>query len=632
MLELVPQDLKGWPNFVGWRYEQRGEDRTKPLFDLKTGIYARVNHSETWTTFEDACARAEGYEGLGFVLSGVEKGGLSLVGIDFDGVVTDGKIDPFVSAILTILGNPYTEYTPSGAGVRAFVYGKLPAGGRRFTRKNPKFGAEIYSSSEPGRYLTLTGNRISGSNIPSLTDLTLPYFLLSNFLDDRFRALWTGSLDEYEGDHSRADLALAGMLVRLLNGDREKAEEWFAYSALGQRDKWQREDYRRRTFEKAVKPMEPQVKFGPGEQGFQKPAPKPALPLPSPGTLCIVNPKEVHMTILNWLWQDRVPFGKLTLFCGNPDNGKSLVTLDVAARVTTGTQFYGCTKAPEKGDVLILAGEDALADTMVPRLVAAGADLDHIQILHTVKMEEGKRLVRLDTDLHAIELHLEANPMIRLVIIDPVSNYLGGVKMTDEQAVRDVLAPMIELAERMGTAILLVMHLNKKSDLDAISRVSGAMAFVGAPRMVWLFVREPKVEGEEWDDTIHMAKMKGNIVATKSKGLTFRIVAKPLRIEGRETWIPIVEWTGIEDSESSALLKGRGNGPAPRVKNLAKEWLQECLTDAPKEVGLIQEEAQVKNFSWSTIERAKKDLGIQANKIGTKWVWSLAPAAEKTVL
>src|SRR5712692_3755750 len=157
----VPAELKEFPNWVVWRYEKRGEETTKPLYDAKTGQYAKSSDSTTWATFAQVKAVESRYDGIGFVIHGTP-----LVGIDFDGVVHNNEPEHFVLALLKLLGNPYCEISPSGNGLRVFVYGTLAGTvGRKFLGKDKdgkKYGAEIYSGTEGGRYLTVTGNRYSG--------------------------------------------------------------------------------------------------------------------------------------------------------------------------------------------------------------------------------------------------------------------------------------------------------------------------------------------------------------------------------------------------------------------------------------------------------------------------------------
>lgn len=249
----VPEALKSIPNWIIWKCEKRNGKKTKVPYDAKSpDQFAKSNDSNTWTTFENATAAVNGrFDGIGFMLHGT-----NLVGIDFDGVVDDGVPEPYILNIISQLGNPYYEITPSGTGLRVFVEcAALPLGNRKFNAKKKgldKYGAEIYSGHEGGRYLTVTGDKVDGEGIPKISDLSIPYFLISKFGDEHFRRLWMGDASEYENDDSRVDLALLGVLARAFNGDSAKMEHYFNASIPGHREKWlQRADYRERTLKTA---------------------------------------------------------------------------------------------------------------------------------------------------------------------------------------------------------------------------------------------------------------------------------------------------------------------------------------------------------------------------------------------
>lgn len=255
--DVIPDALMDLPQWVLWQYEERDGERTKVPYQAvpdQKGQHQRAksNDPSTWSDFIDAHVIASEMPdrfGVGFMLRGSP-----IVGTDFDGVIKDGKPEPFVLAVLALLGNPYCEVTPSGNGLRAFVEcPALPAGKRRFTRSKPeKYGCEIYSGSEGGRFLTVTGNRFSGEGVPKLADISLPYVLITQILNGKFKDLWLGKIDGYPSQ-SEADAALAAMLVPLFNRDPEKIEDAFCVSRLGQREKWvKREDYRKRTIEHAL--------------------------------------------------------------------------------------------------------------------------------------------------------------------------------------------------------------------------------------------------------------------------------------------------------------------------------------------------------------------------------------------
>src|SRR5467141_346664 len=197
--------------------------------------------------------------------------------------------------------------------------------------------------------------------------------------------------------------------------------------------------------------------------------------------LLTILASEIPPRTVKWLWHNRVPVGKLTLFVGDPDNGKSMVATYLTATVTTGRDWCDDAKnSLPSVEVLIFANEDDPDDTTVPRLMAAGANLSKVHFGKMRLDESGKtqeeREMRLEEDMKAIRNFLDKNPNVRSVVVDPVSNYLGHTKMNDEQSVRRVLTPLQQLAKDTSVAILGIMHLNKKADLRAINRVGGAMA------------------------------------------------------------------------------------------------------------------------------------------------------------
>ena len=166
---MFPSNWKDTPNWVGWKTQVRDGKRTKVPYDINSNrdeSLAKSDDSSTWTTFaraRDAADILDGsdYEGVGFEFQGT-----NFAGIDFDSAITsDGAIDPYVLAILNILGKPYTEVSPSGTGLHSFVEcSALPAGKRKFSKRH--VGIEIYHGSERGRYFTITGDKVFGNGVP----------------------------------------------------------------------------------------------------------------------------------------------------------------------------------------------------------------------------------------------------------------------------------------------------------------------------------------------------------------------------------------------------------------------------------------------------------------------------------
>lgn len=260
----IPLELRNENHWLVWREETRNGKKTKVPYDAKTNDFAKTNDPATWTDFQTAVDAADpfngnNYDGPGFVLLGTK-----LVGTDFDGVIDDGVPEPYVLNIISQFGRPYCEVTPSGTGLRVFVEcSQLPPGNRKFSAKKKgveKYGAEIYAGNEGARYLTVTGDRFSGDGVPKVDDISIPYLLISQFANAKFRRLWMGDASDYENDQSRADLAMLGLLEReLKTQDKDTIFRFMNASPRGHRDKWvEREDYRERTFKKLVSGKKPE--------------------------------------------------------------------------------------------------------------------------------------------------------------------------------------------------------------------------------------------------------------------------------------------------------------------------------------------------------------------------------------
>jgi hypothetical protein len=193
-------------------------------------------------------------------------------------------------------------------------------------------------------------------------------------------------------------------------------------------------------------------------------------------TLDQVQPKKVA-----WLWQDRIPLGKITMLDGDPDVGKSTLLLDIAARTTRGLSMPDGTPGIPAADVGLLAAEDEDDDTTVPRLIAAGADRSRVHLLNAIKEQlaatgpASERLLLLPNDLPVIEAKISQHG-IKLLIIDPLFAFLEGrIDSYQDQHIRQALYPLRMLARRTGCAIILIRHLNKSGSGKALHRGGGSV-------------------------------------------------------------------------------------------------------------------------------------------------------------
>jgi hypothetical protein len=328
----------------------------------------------------------------------------------------------------------------------------------------------------------------------------------------------------------------------------------------------------------------------------------------------VVTLSDVHPETLQWLWKNRIPLGKLTMIDGDPGLGKSHLTMDMAARVSTGTPFYG-GDAREPAGVILLSAEDGLEDTIQPRLVAAGADLSRIHAFKDVvgpKEDEAPPSFPKDADLLRDEIE---DRQARLVVIDPLMAYLGGsVNSFSDQEVRRALAPLTRVAQETRCAIVMVRHLNKKTDAPALYRGGGSIGIIGAARAGFILAEDP-----EDSECRVLASTKSNL-ARLAPSLRFRLVESA---PGKSH----IEWVGECAHSPEDLLADssdqRDEGLLPQLR----DWLASVLREGPQPVQDILARQQANNIPGSrrTLERAKKALGVLSQREGYQGrvVWLL---------
>jgi putative DNA primase/helicase len=257
---------------------------------------------------------------------------------------------------------------------------------------------------------------------------------------------------------------------------------------------------------------------------------------------------------------------------------------------------------------VILNAEDAPEDTILPRILASRGDPSRVFVIRGTKSDTGdERHFNLDADVNKLTSYVRDRKDIRLVIIDPITSYLGKVQMNDEAEVRGLLGPLNKLARECHIAVVLVAHLNKKQDLDKISRVTGAMAFVGLARAAFILER---TQGQE--DQRNLLPLKSNL-SKDSSGLLCAIRSvpfpgQPALERGNRDSIPIVEWLGpIDDGAPS-------DGRPQSRKDHAQLFLQMALANGPRLAREVEAEAGRAGISEATLRRAREDVRIVTKK------------------
>jgi putative DNA primase/helicase len=328
----------------------------------------------------------------------------------------------------------------------------------------------------------------------------------------------------------------------------------------------------------------------------------------------LVRLADVTPQPVAWLWPARIALGKLTVLAGEPGLGKSFLTMDIAARVTTGRDWPdedGNSRQP--GSVILLSAEDDLADTIRPRLDAAGADVRRVVALQGVEFATdgdkpaGQRCFNLESDLPALEEAIAATPDCRLIVIDPISAYLGGKDSHKNAEIRGLLTPLTDLAAKTNAAVLAVTHLSKGANMKALHRVTGSIAFIAAARAGWL------VEADRNDADRRLLLPIKNNLAENIGGLSFKIV------EGAVSWEP-----GTVDLTADQALNEDGS-KGSTVVDEAATWLTRLLSERPRSSQEVRDAAEAEMIAPSALRRAKEKLGVLSSKDGFQgeWLWTL---------
>lgn len=325
-----------------------------------------------------------------------------------------------------------------------------------------------------------------------------------------------------------------------------------------------------------------------------------------------VTMSDVESEEVTWLWDRRIPYGKLTLLEGDPDFGKSLITVDLAARVSRGKVLTdGSLEDVEYlehldsldnvGGVVILNAEDAPGDTIKPRLLAAGADLTRIRAVHAIKPDD--TLFSIPEDLSILEREIEQVDA-KLVIVDPLSAFMKGDPNKDSD-VRKALTPFSKLAERTGIAVVVVRHFNKNVDTKALYRGGGSIGIIGAARSAWAVAPHPHD-----DDVSVLVSQKGNL-SKKADTIAYTIVEAG-------NGAPRIQWGGVVHFRADEILNPQ---KATKVDE-AQDWLRKTLQDGPVPANEMEAKRKAAGISLATLNRAKKGVA-SSERNGEGWDWWL---------
>jgi putative DNA primase/helicase len=341
------------------------------------------------------------------------------------------------------------------------------------------------------------------------------------------------------------------------------------------------------------------------------------------------NLRSVALEKVEWLWPGRIAIGKLTLFGGKPGVGKSQLMAHLTSVVSQGGAWPCNEGRAPRGSVVLFTAEDGVAETVAPRLIAAGADVARVTVVKGVEDPAGRKTFDLKADIDLLEAAVREIGDVKLIIIDPVSAYLGRIDGHGNAETRSVLEPIAEMADRLRIAVIAVTHLNKggAGNQGVMERFVGSIAFMAAARAGFAVIPDEENEGR-----VLVLSVKNNL-APKPRGLAFRCLQT---IVGDGIVASLIDWesdyvTRTADEALSASEQGPESGGAT-AKEQAIEFLLAVLSSGPKPVRDIEAEAVAAGLHEAgkpigqnkPLRDARKDLGVETKKSGAHsagWVW-----------
>lgn len=331
--------------------------------------------------------------------------------------------------------------------------------------------------------------------------------------------------------------------------------------------------------------------------------------------VAIIRPMtEVTASEVDWLWPGWLARGKFHLLGGFAGDGKSTLTAALAAAASRGAPWPDAQPGVAEQRTLFVLGEDAAGDTLKPRLALHNADMRHVLILDAIQNERGQ-LQTFDVSRHleVLEEALTAQT-IDLLVIDPLTTVMPGADRNAEGAIRDLLTPLVKLAEQRGVAVVGVVHIGKSGEARrAAQKILGATAFVAMARLVLMVA-------PDGDDTMALGVVKSNL-ARKPRALTWE------RDEAGA-----IRWLGETESSLETLLTAPPVPPQPAPRAAAEAFLRAFLTPGARPAREVEDAATAEGIAYSTLRRASAAVGIRKVKSGASrnapWCWELPAARE----
>lgn len=633
----VNEELRQSRRWVLWQLEdvQDGEKlrkNAKVPKNARTGDNARHNDPSTWGTYDEALdahlknlplqpdknsVTVHPTRGIGCVI------GPPFFAIDIDDCrnAETGDITEEARSFIDEL-NTLTEISPSGTGVHMWGHGEPP-----YKEGHRKDGREIYSTN---RYLTVTGKILFGrSEIRRFTKQEVVE-LYARVKAGRYKPMTANTPNAKLADLmtrvdfpdlSQAVMSLLTLLAIETLCDPTQMEARFKQSKLYTDTHW-KEKWERLGPGHVVKACEYarenlQKRRSNGDESSTR-------------KLLVECAHGTLRKPLRFLWPGRLQIGTINHFAGQQGQAKTPAAIDVLARTTRGAVWPdGQSNTFGPRCVLSMSDEDAFESVWLPRFDLADGD-DHL--LYRVKGVEITRLSRegnvlstsqgltaLSTDLHLLIEQAKEIPNLMVILIDPITAYLGkNVKMNEEQSVRDVLTPLSMFAEQQGLVVITIGHLNKNESKDPLMRMMGAAAFTGVARIVYSVGPDQEATGNDAKYRHILAPVRG---ATKGS-LKYHTEMVEQEYDGEKSEVVKIVWDGATDQDAESTMTTVSRREQSEVNKAAK-LLREFLAGGRRRIqeckGFLKDNGH--DLDKLKADRVKEAARVEHKKDGKEWYW-----------
>jgi AAA domain len=340
--------------------------------------------------------------------------------------------------------------------------------------------------------------------------------------------------------------------------------------------------------------------------------------------LVLTPASEIVPAPVRWAWADngngRIPTGALVVAAGREGTGKSSFGVWMAAQVTLGA-LPGADHGQPRA-VIYVAVEDSWRHTLVPRLMAAGADLTRVFRAEVVADELGACTLSLPVDLRRLEVAI-AQHDVGLVVLDPLMSMIGeGIDTHRERSVRSALDPLARMADRTGAVVLGIAHFSKAQGADASSLITGSGAFKNVARAIFGFAVDPTAGQSVISQT------KNSLGRSDLDSLAYEIATAVVSTPSGPAEVGRLDMLGVADRSVCDILSATGDRDEDEERHDAAAWLRSYLLDNGGEaaaVDIMKASAKV-GFSQNTLQRSKRRAKVTSRKSGmdAAWMWVIS--------